>query len=83
MAKGAKLKNDARTSRNVATAVTLAATALFALLASHSLTGAGATVATSGRESLLVPLLLTTALIILAWRRSTESSELLAALEES
>lgn len=83
MQRGATLKSKAQTSRNVATAVTLAATALFALLASHSLTGFGGTELAAPRQTLLVPLLLTIALIILAWRRSTESSALVAALEES
>lgn len=83
MPQSAQLRRQARASRAIATSVALGATALFAGLAAHMLTGSKGSTNGEPAESALVSLLLTIALIILAWRRSKDSNELLEALEAS
>jgi diguanylate cyclase (GGDEF)-like protein len=63
--------------------VALSAIALFAVLVIQELVGPAGFSAAPAQGPMLVPLLLTIALIILAWRRSTDSSDLLAALDAS
>lgn len=79
------LRRQARFSQRLATAVALGAIALFAVLGAKVVPAA---LFTQTREefadhSLLIPLLLAIALIILAWRRATEARVLHDALEAS